>query len=117
MNFFNDFADLKSIEYIQGFHGQMLHLNGFTFAKWRIEAGSILPEHLHEHEQLSYVLEGEFEMTIDGETQICKSGGVVSIPGHAKHSGKALTDCVLIDVFQPVREDYKSRLYSDSYRE
>jgi quercetin dioxygenase-like cupin family protein len=109
MNIFNDFEHIESHEYIKGFHGQMLHLNGFTFARWRIEAGSELPEHAHVHEQLSYVLEGEFEMTVNGETQICRAGGTVSIPSQVEHSGRALSDCVLIDVFQPVREDYKER--------
>ena len=113
MKIFDDFADLKSIEYIKGFHGQLVHLNGFTFARWRIEAGSELPEHAHEHEQLSHVLEGEFEMTVDGETQICRPGGIVSIPSHVKHSGRAISDCVLIDVFQPVREDYKRTLNNE----
>lgn len=108
MTYFQNFTDLPSVEYLPGFHGQMLHLQNFTFAKWRIEAGSQLPEHAHEHEQLSHVLSGTFEMTVDGVTQRCEAGGVVSIPSNVAHSGKAITDCVLVDVFQPVREDYKT---------
>jgi len=46
-------------------------------------------------------------MTVNGQTQVCEAGGIVTIPPNALHSGKALTDCYIIDVFRPVREDYK----------
>ncbi|MEM9846689.1 MAG: cupin domain-containing protein [Bacteroidota bacterium] len=107
MNYFNQINEIEEKEVLPGFHGRMLHLAGFTIAYWRIEKGSILPAHAHIHEQLSQVTSGEFEMTVDGETQICVAGKVVTIPSQVVHSGKALTDCTIIDVFQPVREDYK----------
>ncbi|MEM9885838.1 MAG: cupin domain-containing protein [Bacteroidota bacterium] len=107
MNYFHQISQIPEKEIIKGFHGKMLHLEGFTIAYWRIEKGSILPEHSHVHEQLSQVMTGEFEMTVSGETQVCKLGKVVTIPSHAVHSGRALTDCTIIDVFQPVREDYR----------
>jgi quercetin dioxygenase-like cupin family protein len=49
----------------------------------------------------------EFELTIDDETQVLGPGTVTQIPGNAVHSGKALTDCRILDVFAPVREDYR----------
>ena len=59
------------------------------------------------HEQISNVLEGEFEMTLDGITQLLKPGTVAVIPSMTVHSGKAVTDCYILDIFNPVREDYK----------
>jgi quercetin dioxygenase-like cupin family protein len=53
------------------------------------------------------MLEGEFEMVIEGETRTLKANTVTVIPSNAKHSGRALTDCKIIDVFYPVREDYR----------
>jgi len=38
---------------------------------------------------------------------------VVLIPSDAKHSGKALTDCTIIDIFNPVREDYINQMKAD----
>ena len=78
-----------------------------TFADWHIAAGSSLPDHSHPHEQLTVIIRGRFEMTIDGETQTIEAGTVVVIPSEAKHRGQALTDCFIIDVFSPVREDYR----------
>ncbi len=108
MQHFYNQDQLPEKEIIPGFHGRMVHTAELTMAYWRIEAGAVLPEHAHEHEQVVNLIEGEFEFTLDGETQICKTGGVVTIPPHVPHSGKALTDCYIIDVFRPVREDYKS---------
>ena len=52
-------------------------------------------------------IEGEFEMTVGEETKIYKPGMLVKIPSNVVHSGKAITDCKLTDVFCPCREEYK----------
>jgi quercetin dioxygenase-like cupin family protein len=102
--------DLNSIptkEVFPGFVGQFIHSEKMTFAYWKIKAGSTLPEHSHIHEQVVNMLEGEFELTEEGKPHILKQGMVYTIPSNAKHAGKALTDCKILDVFSPVREDYK----------
>ncbi len=66
-----------------------------------------LTEHSHMHEQVAQVLKGRFQLTIDGNLIELEPGKVVVIPSNTKHSGVALTDCTLLDVFSPVREDYK----------
>ncbi len=52
-------------------------------------------------------MEGSFELTVAGETQVLEPGSVAVIPGNAPHSGKALTECRILDVFQPPRDDYR----------
>ena len=42
-----------------------------------------------------------------GEKRICEAGEIVCIPSNQWHYGKAITDCVLMDVFTPVREEYR----------
>lgn len=101
--------DLRTIEpreLIPGFHVRFVHSERMTFAYWTIDEGAILPPHSHPHEQVAHVLEGTFELTIDGVTHTLHAGQIGVIPPNAHHHGKALTACRIIDAFQPVREDY-----------
>lgn len=104
------FLNLKDCEEknpVPGYYVRFVHTDNMTLAYWNIDAGAALPEHSHPHEQVANVIEGKFEFTLEGEKRIIEPGDVVTIPGNAKHAGKAVTDCRIIDVFYPVREDYK----------
>ena len=104
---FVDQEEISSQQLIPGFDVKFVHSERMTFAYWKIQSGAVLPEHSHEHEQVCHVLEGEFELTIAGETQVVRPGTVGIIPPNAVHSGRAVTDCNVMDVFSPVREDYR----------
>jgi len=100
-------ADIEEKELVPGYHVRFVHSEHMTFAYWNIDAGSSLPDHNHPHEQVVNIIAGEFELTVAGEPRILKPGNVVVIPGNVPHRGKAVTDCKIIDVFYPVREDYR----------
>jgi quercetin dioxygenase-like cupin family protein len=99
--------DQSPREIMPGFFGKLVHSDNMTFAHWEIKAGAALPEHAHFHEQVVNVVSGEFELVVDGETRLLKPHHVVCIPANARHSGKAITDCYIIDVFYPIRDDYR----------
>lgn len=102
-----DISKIKQKEIIKGFNGRFFHTNNFTIAFWEIQEGSLLPEHAHIHEQTTQVIEGKLEMLIDGVTTVLEAGMIANIPSNIVHSGKALTNCKVTDVFSPTREDYK----------
>ena len=104
---FQTLTDLTSREIIAGFHGRFVHTDNITFSYWEIEQDAVLPEHSHPHEQISMVVEGRLEMTLDGETRVLEPGLIAVIPGHTPHSAVARTACRVVDVFYPVREDYR----------
>jgi len=99
--------DFEEKEPVPGFKVRFIHSDNMTFAYWNIDAGAALPEHSHPHEQVANVIEGKFEFNLDGDKRVIGPGDVVTIPSNVQHSGKAVTDCRIIDVFYPVREDYK----------
>jgi quercetin dioxygenase-like cupin family protein len=93
-------------EPMPGFRARFVHSENMTFAFWDIKEGAELPEHAHHHEQVAKMLEGQFELTVDGESQLMEPGMVAVIPANVAHSGRAIADCKIIDTFYPVREDY-----------
>ena len=104
---FKEISKIKQKEVLKGFKGRFFHTNSFTITFWEIEEGAILPEHSHINEQTTQLIEGKLEMTIGNKTMILEPGMIVSIPSEVKHSGKALTACILTDTFCPAREDLK----------
>ncbi|SEW34981.1 cupin domain-containing protein [[Clostridium] fimetarium] len=62
--------------------------------------------HSHEHLQISYVAEGSFQFTIDGQTKIVTQGDSTYMPSNSVHGVLALEDSILVDVFNPKRDDF-----------
>lgn len=109
MSFIN-LDEITEREVVPGFKGKFIHTENVTIVHWSITAESVLSEHNHPHEQITNIINGELELTIEGITRVVKSGELVVVPSNVKHSGKAITDCYVIDVFHPVREDYRVEL-------
>ena len=72
-----------------------------------LDAGTIVPQHNHPHEQAGTVLAGELSLTIAGETRRLQPGDAYIIPGDVPHSAEAHTATRLFELFSPVREEYK----------
>lgn len=87
--------------------GHYAHAERMTIGDIRLDADTTVPMHEHPHEQITCVIEGRFEFTIDGETTILEPGSVALIPGGARHGGRTLTACWVIDIFAPTRDDYR----------
>lgn len=102
-----NFSDIPEKELLKGIVGKYIHTENNTIGLVTIDKGAVLPAHAHIHEQITQVISGKLEMTIDNITRVLEPDSITIIPSHAEHSAVALTDCVVIDTFSPVREDYK----------
>ncbi len=58
-------------------------------ALMRAPAGKMGEPHSHPNEQWIFVLEGEFEIRLDGQTHKCGAGNVIYIPANTIHQGGA----------------------------
>jgi quercetin dioxygenase-like cupin family protein len=101
-------ADVESTEAVDGVHLKLLA--GGTEAnvqQFTIEPGATVPEHSHPHEQVGYVLEGELEFTVDGETLRAETGDSYVVPGGEPHSATNTADVPVVglDVFSPPRDN------------
>lgn len=99
--------DLPSKLLVPGLIGHYAHGEQMTIGLVEIEKGTIMPVHQHVHEQITYCLEGQLDMEIGGEPFSLTPGCYHVIPSNVWHGATAITDCKLLDVFGPVREEYK----------
>ena len=73
-----------------------------------LEPNSVVPMHSHPHEQAGIIVEGALEFTIGEETRIYTVGEMYIIPGNVAHSVRTGNQpAVALDIFSPVREEYK----------
>ena len=91
-----------------GITGYYAHGENMTFGLVELKAGSSVPMHQHIHEQTTYIIEGQLDMVIGGVACSLTPGMYHVIPSNTPHSAIAKSDCKVIDVFSPVREDYKT---------
>jgi quercetin dioxygenase-like cupin family protein len=82
-------------------HGEKVMLAHFLLKK-----GCVVPTHSHESEQMSHILQGALKFNVGGEEIIVRAGEVLQIPSNVPHSALALEDCIAIDVFSPLRQDW-----------
>ena len=69
---------------------------------------AVVEEHHHPHEQVGIVLEGRAVFFIGPEQKTLGPGDLYRIPGQVRHKVIALDQPVkALDVFYPVREDYR----------
>jgi quercetin dioxygenase-like cupin family protein len=82
-------------------------------ARVLLKKGCIVPEHSHNNEQLTYILDGALKFWIDGQEIVVHAGEVLCIPANMPHKAEALEDTVDLDVFAPPRADWINR--TDQY--
>ncbi|MBX3569260.1 MAG: cupin domain-containing protein [Rhizobiaceae bacterium] len=104
------FADAADGEWVTTFDGNrrrvILHTDELMMVEFSFVAGGVGQMHSHPHIQASYVVEGSFDVTIDGRTQRIGKGGGYIVPPNLVHGVKALEDGRLVDAFTPHRADF-----------
>src|SRR5215831_17370536 len=85
---------------------QVVHGEQITIAKIVLKKGAFVPEHSHHNEQISTILEGSLLFRMEGKEINLQQGESLVIAPHVPHSAEALEDCVALDVFAPLRDDW-----------
>ena len=96
--------DTKRIEMVPGLNfqpvlGDRLMVNFVAF-----EPDTVAPVHWHEEEQITFVIDGEFEFEVAGEKRILRRGDSVVIPPNVPHGARTYdSTCLEVDAFHPPR--------------
>lgn len=84
----------------------LAHSDNMMSVEVHFEDGAVAAMHKHPHEQLTYVLSGEFEFTIGDETKLVKTGDTMYKVPNIMHGCRCVKAGVLIDTFTPMRQDF-----------
>ena len=96
-----------AIEVGPGIHRVMLGYDDhLMLAKVWFDKDAVGEVHAHPHSQVSYVVEGQFEVYVDGKKQVLGPGGCFFVPSGADHGAVCLEDGILLDMFSPARRDF-----------
>lgn len=78
-----------------------------------LKKDAVVPEHQHESEQLTYIMEGALKFELEGQEVIVRQGEVLHIPSNVPHRAVALEDTLDLDIFSPIRTDWLTK--DDAY--
>jgi quercetin dioxygenase-like cupin family protein len=95
---------------------RLISTDRMMLAQVFLEKGCIVPQHSHENEQLTYILEGTLRFWLgEDESEIVDvgAGEVLHIPSWVPHKAEALETTLDVDIFTPPRRDWLDG--SDAY--
>jgi quercetin dioxygenase-like cupin family protein len=82
-------------------------------AQITMKKGCDVPEHVHESEQVTWVLKGALRFRIQGREIVVGENELVHIPSNVPHAAFALEETFELDVFSPIRQDWLDK--TDAY--
>ncbi|HXX80465.1 MAG TPA: cupin domain-containing protein [Thermodesulfovibrionales bacterium] len=110
MRFFRESA-LEPKQLLEGITLKAVSGDKAMMTFFEFEPHALIPHHRHMHEQITYVIKGEIEFTVDGETRLLGSGDGVIILSNQEHSARILDKpAKALDAWYPIREDYRCTL-------
>lgn len=103
--YYNDKLSLKPS--VPGSKMWAVGLDKTMLTYFEIEPKTKFPEHPHEAEQITLILEGELTFTYEGKNVSLKSGDVIAIPSNIVHSASTGSKpCKAVDAWSPVRKEF-----------
>lgn len=107
--YFTTPTEAAQVEMLPGVHRRTMAITDESMlCEFFIERDALVPSHNHMNDQVGYVISGKIEMTIGDIVRACDPGDSYAIPGGVTHSARALQHTVVIDVFSPPRDDYRT---------
>lgn len=99
--------ELAKLPAPEDFDTRFMHTDNMSVAFNSMKAGARVPEHSHLHETIDFVQEGELMMIVEGVEYRMGAGMVTRVDAEKRHAAYAITDCKVINIFYPKREDFR----------
>lgn len=104
------FDDVEPFSLVAGVEGRPLFGEQAMVNLIEFGPGATVPRHSHPHEQLGIVLRGMQALVVGGVARELGPMEGYVLPGNVEHSAYCGPEgATVIDIFCPVREDYRER--------
>ena len=110
-----ELEDIEPVEFLAGlvFRPVLTDEQLVNFVHY--EPHTVVPQHTHVEQQITFVLEGEFEFSLAGDVRTLRKRTVAVIPPWVPHAARTYDNtCLQVDIFVPPRavlaEVIRSRL-------
>ena len=101
---------IRDVPLLEGISARFITGSRIMFSFVRLAPGAVMPDHNHPHEQLGYVLEGTMVLNLAGDERTLQAGEAYAIPGGVTHRAVGGPNgCLVLDAFNPPREEYLER--------
>lgn len=96
--------DVSAVEFVPGLLFRPVVGDNLMANFVRFSPNTAAPVHTHDEEQITIVIEGEFEFELAGDVRIMRPGMAAVVPPGVPHGARTYdTSCFEIDVFHPPR--------------
>jgi quercetin dioxygenase-like cupin family protein len=100
--------DVKAEQIAEGIERQMIVGEKLMVCRLRFRPHVVTAVHSHPHEQITLVEKGRVRFTIAGGERLVAPGDVLHFAPDVPHGATMLDEeVVLIDIFTPLREDFR----------
>jgi quercetin dioxygenase-like cupin family protein len=107
MSVFADFATETPLRIWDGVVGRAVHGERVTLSVVELDAGTVIPEHTHENEQVGLVVVGSVVFRVGHERRKLGPGGGWCIIANTPHEVVTGPDgAVVVEAFSPCRDDW-----------
>jgi quercetin dioxygenase-like cupin family protein len=101
---------INEVTLLEGISARFVTGSRIMFSFVRLAPGAIMPDHHHPHEQLGYIVEGSLVLNLAGDERNLQPGDAYAIPGGVIHRAVGGPNgCLVLDAFNPPREEYLER--------
>jgi quercetin dioxygenase-like cupin family protein len=107
---FYNVDSIHEVTLLEGISARFVTGSRIMFSFVRLAPGAVMPDHHHPHEQLGYVVEGSMVLNLAGDERTLQPGDAYAIPGGVPHRAVGGPNgCLVLDAFNPPREEYLER--------
>lgn len=104
-----ELADLQWERLDAGLERQVVDCVTMTVTRYRFAPGGRFPNHVHDQEQITYVIDGELSFSVEGRPYALTTGSMIVIPPEVAHSALAgETGADVLSVVSPPRTQQRA---------